>query len=447
MGKLVKLNDMTDEQLLSELFNNEIVVYEDIQGSKIFVNWEGDNFSIRSRSITSDPINMVDLAMQNYYNHAINYFNSIDNRVKGLLNKNWFFVFEYFPDNQPANIQYHRIPKNHLVLISIIKNGKYSYTIDEIEEYSRLFNVDSIPVIFKGILSEKAAEAIKYFLNTSESDLEYVFGDKSFAFFFYKILNPQLNNSFLMDNDFQKNIEKLIIQFTFDGKKEEVNELSFELLNPLYQRISNSNSTEFVEVYSLILVNFLNFCQSVKFNSIKFKGEKKEEIYIYLMCKLFNMYVSEVKEDLLNFEFTVPEFFDKEKFRINTELINNKLTRQYMEENRKLEYIFKVILGSFNKKRKKPIGVFTENTITIFNLFVDFINKSIDQYLNKKSETDLVKKGLLDFSDFFDIKYDTDSEDQVYPSVWDEIEKGDSSKKKKGKEDKSDISKKSDHSI
>ena len=112
-----------------------------------------------------------------------------------------------------------------------------------------------------------------------------------------------------------------------------------------------------------------------------------------------------------------------------------------------MEYIFKVILGSFNKKRKKPIGVFTENTITIFNLFVDFINKSIDQYLNKKSETDLVKKGLLDFSDFFDIKYDTDSEDQVYPSVWDEIEKGDSSKKKKGKEDKSDISKKSDHSI
>lgn len=433
MGKLVRLNDMTDEQLLSELFSNEIVVYEDIQASKIYVNWDGENFVIKSKSLTSDPINMIDLAMQNYYNHAINYFNSLDNRVKGLLNKGWWFCFQYFPDEFPANIEYNRVPKNHLVLVSILKGGKYSYTIDELEEYSRLFDVDSIPVIFKGILSEKAAEAIKYFLNTSESDLEYVFGDKSFAFFFYKILNPQINNSFLMNDDFQKNVEKLIIQFAFSGKREEVGELSFELLNPLYQRISNSNSTEFVEIYSLILVNFLNFCQSVKFDSIKLKGSRREEVYIYLMCKLFNMYVSEVKEDLLNFEFVIPEFFDKDKFRINTELINNKMTKQYIDEDRKLEYIFKVILGSFNKKRKKPIGVFTENTINIFNLFVDFINKNIDTYLNKKSETDLVRKGLLDFSDFFDIKYDVDAEGQVYPSVWDEIEKSGEDKKKKKK--------------
>ena len=35
-----------------------------------------------------------------------------------------------------------------------------------------------------------------------------------------------------------------------------------------------------------------------------------------------------------------------------------------------LEYIFKIILGSFNKKRKKPIGIFTENTVKLFNLFI-----------------------------------------------------------------------------
>ena len=28
-------------------------------------------------------------------------------------------------------------------------------------------------------------EAIKYFINTSDDDLEYIFGEKSFAFFFY----------------------------------------------------------------------------------------------------------------------------------------------------------------------------------------------------------------------------------------------------------------------
>ena len=338
MSKLVRLNEITDEQILNDLFNSEITILEDIQGSKIYVNWDGKEFTIKPKSLSSDPLNLIDLAIQNYYNHAINYFNSLDNRVKGLLNKNWHFCFEFFPDENPACIVYNSVPKNHLVLSSIVKGNKFTYIIDEIEEYARLFDVDSIPVIFKGKLSQDAIEAIKYFLNTSENDLEYVFGDKSFLFFFYKILNPQVNNSFLMDDDFQKNAEKLIIRV--DNK-----ELSFELLNPLYKRFSDSNSTEFVEIYSLILVNFLNFCQSIDFSDIKLKGNRKDEVYIYLMCKLYNIYVSEVKDDLLNFDFVIPEFFDKNKFRINVNLIDNNLTKGYIEENKKLEYIFKIILG------------------------------------------------------------------------------------------------------
>jgi hypothetical protein len=427
MGKLLTLNNITDEDLLDNLFSSELTIYEDIQGSKIFMNWDGLEFKIKSKSLNSDPLNMIDLSLQNYYNHAVNYFNSLDSRVRGLLNKSWWFLFEYFPsDSQPANIEYNRIPKNHLVLTSIVKGNKFTCDTDEIEEYSNLFNVDSVPILFKGKLSEGVIEAIKYFLNTSESDLEYVFGDKSFLFFFYKILNPQVKNSFLMDDDFQKNVEKLIIRI--NGK-----DMSFELLNPLYKRVSDSNSTEFVEIYSLILVGFLNFCQSIDFNSIKLKGNKRDEVYIYLMCKLYNIYVSEVKNDLLNFDFVVPEFFDKNKFRINTNLIDNKLTKGYIEEDIKLEYIFKIVLTSFSKKRKKPIGIFTLSTINIFNKFVDDLNKKIDEYLNKKSETDLVKGGLLDFNDFFKIEYSVDGTGDSHPDIWDDIQEPNSDKSKKGK--------------
>lgn len=423
MSKLMKLNNIQDETLLNDIFNNEIIILEDIQGSKIYVNWDGQKFTIKPKSLNSEPINIIDLAMQNYYNHAINYFNSLDNRVKGLLNKRWWFGFEYFPDNQPANIEYNKIPKNHLVLTAICKGNKFDYTIEELEEYARLFEVDCSPVIFKGKLNEKTIEAIKYFLNTSESDLEYVFGEKSFSYFFYKLLNPQTANSFLMEDDFQNNLEKLIIRTP--GK-----EVSFEILNPLYKRISDTNPTEFVEIYTLILVNFLNFCQSIDMDQIKLKGSKREEVYIYLICKLFNMYLSEVKEDLINFDFVVPEFFDKDKFRINTELIPNKLTKQLISENTKFEYIFKCLLGSFNKKRKKEIGVFTTSTITIFNNFVQKIQDKIDEFFNKKSEVELTRNGLMDFGDFFDLSYDVDSEDQVYPDVYKEIEKASQEKKK-----------------
>ena len=434
MSKLITLNGTEDDSLLDELFNNELTVIEDIQGSKIYVNWNGQNFTIRPKSIASEPINLVDLAMQNYYNPAIEYFNSLDIRVKSLLNKNWWFGFEYFPDEMPANIEYQKTPKNNLVLTSIYKGNKFEYTFDELDEYARLFNVDVLPIIFSGKLSEKMIQAIKYFLNTSEEDLDYVFGEKSFAFFFYGILNPQLGNSFLMNDDFQKNIEKILIRVK--GRDH-----SFELLNPLYKRISDTNSTEFVEVYSLILVNFLNFCQSVDIDNIKLKGEKKDQIYIYLICKLFNIYLSEVKEDLINFDFIVPDFFDKEKFRINTELITNKVTKEYLEEDDKLEYIFKVILGSFNKKRKKPIGVFTDSTLNLFNDFVNKINVSIDTYLNVRHETELTRGGLLDFGDYFDIKYDTDGSGDVYPDIYDKFEKEPQSldKKKKGKGGKGEI--------
>ena len=428
MSKLVTLNGSNDQELLSSIFDNEIVVFEDIQGSKIWVNWNGKEFAIKPKSMSSEKLNLVDLAIQNYYNPAIKFFESLDIRVKSLLNKNWYFGFEYFPDNQPANIEYSRVPKNNLVLTALNKSGKYDFSIEELDEYARLFDVDMLPIVFQGKLNERMIEAIKYFINTSEDDLEYIFGEKSFAFFFYKILNPSSQNSFLMDEeDYQNNLEKLIVR-TIKG------DLSFEILNPLYKRISDNNSTEFVEIYTLILVNFLNFCQSFNLDEIKLKGSKRDEIYIYLISKLFNVYISEVKQDLLDFDFTVPEFFDKEKFKINTELISNKLTKDYIKESDKLEYIFKVILGSFSKKRKKPIGVFTDNTVILFNVFVTDINNYIEKYMNKIHEVELTRAGLLDFGDFFEIQYDSDGEGEVYPDVYSEFEKGaGDEKKKKGK--------------
>ena len=401
MAKLVTLNHLKDDELLNKILTSEITVFEDVQGSKIFVNWNGKEFIIKAKTISNEPLNLIDLTLQNYYNHAINFFNNLSDRVKSLMDKKWWFCFEFFPDNQPANIEYTRIPKNHLVLTSIYKGNKFDYSIEELEEYSRLFEVDVIPYLFKGRLDSHSIEAIKYFLNTSEKDLEFVFGEKSFAYFFFKLLNPQLQNSFLMADDFQKNMEKIIIRV--DGL-----DVSFEILNPLYTRFSEANSTDFVEIYTLILVNFLNFCASIDLKTIKMKGSKREELYIYLICKIFNIYLSEVKEDLLEFDFVVPQFFDKQKFRINSELIPNKMTKELISENKKFEYIFKVILGSFNKKRKKPIGIFTEGTLIIFNNFVDKIQEKIDMSYKIKSEVELGRSGLMDFGDFFEIKYDID---------------------------------------
>ena len=420
---VTRLNDISDINILDELLNSYLTIYEDIQGSKIWVNWNGKEFTIKPKSLNNEPINMIDLAMQNYYNPAINYFNTFDIRIKGLMPKNWSFCFEYFPDLTPANIEYQKLPKNGLVLTEINKSGKYGSNTDELQEYARLFNVDFLPIIFEGRLSDVMKEAIKYFLNTSEKDLEYVFGEQSFAFFFYKILNPNSDSSFLMNDKFQDNLEKIVIRV-------KNKDISFEILNPLYTRISSQNDTSFTDVYSLILVNFLIFCQSVNLDDIKIKGERRDVLYIYLMCKLFNIYVSDVREDLENFDFTIPDFYTSDKFKINRELINNKLTLEIIDESDKLEYIFKCILSSFSKKRKKPIGVFTDSTVILFNNFVDKINTLLDNTLKKMREIQITQSNLLDFQDFFEIQYDTDADNQVYPDIYDEIQKSSEQKKK-----------------
>src|ERR1035437_723194 len=135
MSKLITLNNNTDKSLLDDLFENELTVYEDVQGSKIFVQWDGSQFLIKSKSLSSEPLNLIDLAMQNYYNPALNYFNAFSDRVKSLMPRKWNFIFEYFPDETPGNIEYQRMPKNGLVLTGICKGNKYDYTVDEIVEF------------------------------------------------------------------------------------------------------------------------------------------------------------------------------------------------------------------------------------------------------------------------------------------------------------------------
>jgi len=228
-----------------------------------------------------------------------------------------------------------------------------------------------------------------------------------------------------MDNDFNVNVDKIVLRSNDE-------QLNFAILNPLYTKISKSNLTTYLEEYCLILINFVNFSQSINLQDIKLKGEKRNDIYTYLICRLFNIYVAEVGEDILKWDIIIPEFFNKDKFRINKEIILNKITKEYLLES-KFEYIFKCIYFSFKFKLKESFGLITDNMLTIINKFINDIGMCIDIFLNKKSEFELGKKGLVNFGDFFDIKsnIDVDGEGNVYPTILDEIRQGGEEKKKK----------------
>lgn len=420
--KLLTLDKNIDNSILNVLYTDEIIVYEDVQGSKLWVNFNKGNITIKANNLKNDSLNLVDLAMQKYYNHAIIYFNNLEKRVLSLLNNKWWFCFEYFPDEQPANILYDRIPKNHLVLTAINKNGKYNYTLDELKEYARLFDVDMLPILFQGRLSDEQIKFIKMFINTSDSDLEYVFGEKNFAYFFYKLLNNNSTSSYLMNDRYQDNIEKLIII----SKKQK---FSFEILNPLYQKVS-TNNTQYVDDYTRLLLDFLSFSQGIDFKSMKLKGNTKDEVYLYLICKLFNLYMVDMKYDIIKYDIQVPDFFDKDKFKINLNLIDDVITKDYLKSSIKIEYLFKIILCSLNKPKKKIIGKFNENTLNLFNDLVETINDIIVNFLGnnirKKHNNDLITYG-----DFSVIYGDSDASGNYYPDLYREIQNNTFNNKKK----------------
>ena len=427
MTQIIKLNNQPDN-LVESLKDKDLLIYEDIQGAQIFVRWNGSKFIIRPKSINSPDLNFVDLAIQKFYNLVFQYLHTLPDYVTNLLSSNWWFCFEYFPDLQPAHIEYKKLPLNNLILTCIVKGTKYKYNDNEIVEYAKLFNVDPLPVIFRGKLNEKQLEIINLFLHTSEHDLEYVFGENNFAYFFYKILNPNLSNSFLM-SEFNENLEKIIIRINGND------EFSFEILNPSYEKMNLDNKTEYLETYSLILLNFLEFMQIVNLEKAKLKEITKDELYIELISAIFNEYIENIKKELKDWNLSIPDFFAEDKFKINTFLLKNQKTIELLKSDNKIEYIFKLILSSFNKHKKKPVGIFNDSTLNFFNEVVDRISNYLDDILKINREYLLRNNDLLNFKDYFNVSYSEDADKQIYPDVdklMNEIPEGEEKKKKPG---------------
>lgn len=433
MTQIIKLNNHPDD-LIKSIENKELLIYEDIQGAQIFVRWDGSKFVIKPKSINNPELNFVDLAIQKFYLQCFQYLHTLPDYITDLLSTSWWFCFEYFPDNQPAHIEYKKVPKNNLILTCIVKGTKYKYNYNELVEYSKLFNVDSLPVIFRGKLNEKQLEIINLFLHTSENDLEYVFGENNFAYFFYKILNPQKENSFLM-NDFNDNLEKIIIRINGND------EFSFEILNPFYEKMNLDNKTEYLETYSIIILNFLEFLQIISLDKIKLKEITKDELYIELISFIFNEYIDNIKTQLDKWNLSIPSFFSNDKFKINTFLLKNDKTINLIKSDSKIEYIFKLILSSFHKKMKKPVGIFNEKTVEMFNSEVEKISNFLDSKLKINREYFLKNNDLLNFKDYFNVTYNTDAAGDIYPDVsdlLDDIPSGEK-KKKKGMPEKGDF--------
>jgi len=201
--------------------------------------------------------------------------------------------------------------------------------------------------------------------------------------------------------------------------------------------------TEHSQVFSLIIVNFLEYLQLVNIEKYKPKGLTDNDMYVNLICTLFNDYMVNMKDDVEKWDIIIPQFIKNDKFKININLIRNKDTKELIKSSDKIEYVFKIILGSFNKKRKKPVGVMTENTIELFNKMIERIQKHIESQLNINKDYRFKQIDLMNFNDYFNLKFDADSQGEIYPDISIQFEKEPQTEYEKGKKGKTILKKNS----
>jgi hypothetical protein len=77
MTKIAKIKtdlNIDTKEFIDILNNKELLIYEDVQGSKIFVKYDGKKFIIKPKSLNNDELNFIDLTVQKFYNQAFSYF-------------------------------------------------------------------------------------------------------------------------------------------------------------------------------------------------------------------------------------------------------------------------------------------------------------------------------------------------------------------------------------
>lgn len=362
MKSLPNLYDDNNSVSLGDIecnLNNYLLVSEKLDGIKVYMQRKDSDIMLYKRD-SRFPISKIDRTLISIYENLYEYIKGID--VKELP-ENWRFCFEYFFSNHTNEIKYDRIPKNGLVLTNIlVKNNSYKTVkgINDpviIEKWSKILEVESSPIIFKGFLKHGQKEIFMNLVNEKSSYIDFM-----------NLLNPSLESTFLNESK-GKEIDSFVFQFYNLGKEE----LAFQIKDCIIEKVNNTT-----DIYSIIILDVLEFIEHNGLFVDDFLKGDKEQRYLNLISNIFNNYYKLNKDKFNNIDFQNPEFIEKNSFDLNLKFIENKKTLKIIENNKNASELFKMLLSSFRKKRDKETNIFTKQVVSDFNTIVLRIQEIID---------------------------------------------------------------------
>jgi len=386
------------KSFIENLFNKNLTVTENLDGPSFSFerDFTGDNISFYKKD-QENPITKVDRILMRYYEKPISYIESLSLDVINQLPKGWRFGMVYFPNTKPVRIEYDRVPKNNLVLTHVVVRDEFGDIIknlqdkEELDEWADKLEVERSPIIFQGKLSRDQKISIMDFLSTPLTDLKSRFETESFTKYLIKILNRNAECTTL-GKDLQGEIDSLVFRFEDEDGKEET--VLAKMVDPVFHEINRSrkvSQTSYFpsDVYSLCLIDVMNFILEEGVENFVSNGGDPEERYISFVFDVFKKFIYEEGEKYVGADFQKPEYLKSGGFEINKDLIKDEEVLKQVEDDEVYIDILQMILNSFRKLKRKPHGFFTEGLIQQFNMLVE----DIADYINAKKK-DLVEESL-----------------------------------------------------
>ncbi len=386
ISHLYDIYNKKGKDFIDNLFNSYVTINEKMDGSAFVFERDPEtgrfNFYKRDQRY---PITLVDRTLMKYYEKPINYIESLPPHILNEIPRGWRFGLEYFSNNKPVEIAYDRLPKNNLILSYIHtknENGKPSSTIqdqEQLDNWADILGVERPPIIFQGMLTEDQKNQILDFLRTPFDQLVSEFKTKSFVRYIIGVLNPDAKTSAL-NNDLDKPIEGIVFRFGEDDNGKEpilskmVDPVFTEMAKEKYSKKSEEKPSDFL---GLTIMDIMNFILEEGVESFNVAGDSDDERYISFMSDVFVKFLAEYAYKYRGADFQEPDYLKKDEFRLNLDMIKDKRVLKYLETDDSYESLFKLMLNSFRKIRKRASGIITTGIIDQFNIVVSDIERVV----------------------------------------------------------------------
>lgn len=385
IAQLREIQEKRGEAFLKGLLEGYVIINEKMDGTFFGVKkTKNDEFKYFKKS---GELTYVDRVLMQYYNPAIEHFESLPIEKRQRIPANFFFGFEYVTSRNFAAKNNKQRPNSGLVLSYIQKLGADGQPESSIQTKARLdpwadyLEVDRAPIIFEGRLNDEQKTEILEFVYAPTEKLIEKFKTTSFTKHILSVLNGQIGSEPLGDDE---RISEIVFRF-YERDSDEQKETAFlaKLIDPLFQAKKEKKEQKNLsqDYIWLIVIDLMNHFESYDLEALRqIAGDSGsyEEKYLRLINSIFKDFIRNYEKKYEGLILELPEYLNRPEFKMDLNLILEPEVKRLIRANDTYAEIYKILLNFFRKNRKKSSSdFFTPELLSQLNLIVNKLRNII----------------------------------------------------------------------